>query len=322
MDKRALYTYNPTTDDFERYYPSIKDRLRSAAIYGGMSLIFGAAIFAAVYFGLANRTEAQLREENARLRSKYTVLEHRVESAMKVMDKIRNRDDNFYRVMMQMDPMSLSRRYAGFDFESNYAALNTLNDEALVDRLTSKLDLLDRQLYSQSQSFDQLREAAGRQGDKMNHIPGILPIGYDVLTLSSGYGMRRDPLSGDRLFHTGIDLQAPEGTPVYATADGVVQSAERRENYGNIIELTHGYNYASRYAHLSEINVKEGEKVKRGDIIGRVGSTGRSTEPHLHYEVRFKKEPQNPVNYFFLDLSPRQYTEMLQQAEDAGLILD
>lgn len=322
MDKKALYTYNPATDDFERYYPSIKDRLRSAAVYGGLSLVFGVAIFAGVYFGLANRTETQLREENLRLRSKYTVLEHRVQTSMKVMDKIRNRDDNFYRVMLQMDPMSLSRRYAGFDFEKNYAALSTLSDEALVERLTSKLDLLDRQLYSQSQSFDQLRNVASNQEDKLNHIPGILPMHMPISALAAGYGIRRDPLSAERKFHTGIDFRAVEGAPVYATADGIVQSAGRRENYGNVVELTHGYNYASRYAHLSEISVEEGAKVKRGDIIGRVGSTGRSIDPHLHYEVIFKGEPQNPVNYFFIDLTPQQYTEMLQTADDAGQVLD
>ncbi|MDE6272383.1 MAG: M23 family metallopeptidase [Muribaculaceae bacterium] len=322
MEKKALYTYNPETDDFERYYPSIKDRLRSVMIYGGLSLLFGGAIFVGVYFGLADRSEVRLREENARLRSKYTVLEHRVETSMKVMDKIRNRDDNFYRVMMQMDPMSLSRRYAGFDFESNYEALSTLSDKALVERLTSKLDLLDRQLYSQSQSFDQLRSSASDQEEKMNHIPGILPIHESQASLSGGFGLRRDPLQGERKFHSGLDFQVDEGTPIIATANGTVTTAGRQGNYGNIIELSHGYNYVTRYAHLSRIAVEEGTEVKRGDVIGYAGSTGKSTAPHLHYEVRFKGEAQNPVNYFFLDLTPQQYGEMLQSADDAGQVLD
>ncbi len=329
MEKKALYTYNPETDDFERYYPSIKDRLRSILLYGGLSLLFGGAIFAGVYFGLADRSEVRLREENARLRSKYTVLEHRVETSMKVMDKIRNRDDNFYRVMMQMDPMSLSRRYAGYDFEGNYENLSTLSDNALIERLTSKLDLLDRQLYSQSQSFDQLRASASKQDEKMNHIPGIFPLsdnssslsGYSSF-LSGGFGLRRDPLQGDRKFHSGLDFQIAEGTPVVATANGTVTIAGRQGNYGNVIELSHGYNYSTRYAHLSEIAVEEGAEVKRGEVIGYVGSTGKSTSPHLHYEVRFKGEPQNPVNYFFLDLTPEQYAEMLQAADDAGQVLD
>lgn len=322
MEKKPLYTYNPATDDFERYYPSFKDRLRAFGIYGGLSLLFGSIIFVAVYFGLANRTEEQLREENNRLRSKYTVLEHRVETSMKVMDKIRNRDDNFYRVMMQMDPMSTSRRYAGYDFEKNYASLNTLSDDALIERLTSKLDLLDRQIYSQSQSFDQLKQAASKQDDKVNHVPGSLPLDPSVFTLASGFGQRRDPLLGERKFHSGIDFRAHEGDLVKASADGVVELSERKENYGNIVEIAHGYDYTTRYAHLSELLVDEGTKVKRGDVIGKVGSTGKSMEPHLHYEVRFKGEPQNPINYFFLDLTPQQYSEMLQASEDAGQVLD
>lgn len=322
MDKKILYVYNPSTDDFERYYPAFKDRLRSAGIYVGLSLIFGFLIFAIVYFGMADSSETQLREENIRLRSQYTMLEHRVETSMKVMDKIRNRDDNFYRVMLQMDPMGLSRRYAGFDFEKNYSALNTLSDEAIVERLSSKLDLLDRQLYSQSQSFDQLRAATVNQDDKLNHIPGAFPLADNGVSLSSGFGMRRDPMLGERRFHPGLDFRVPTGTIVYATADGKVVFAGRKENYGNLIELSHGYNYTSGYAHLNEILVKEGQSVKRGDIIGKVGSTGKSIEPHLHYEVRFKGEVQNPVNYLFLDISPDKFTEFMQMAEDAGQVLD
>lgn len=322
MEKRTLYYYNPATDDFERFYPSLKDRFRSWSIVAGMSLLFGSVLFALVYFVFADKSERELRNENAKLKSNYAMLEHRVESSMKVMDKIRNRDDNFYRVMMQMDPMSLSRRYAGFDYEKNYSALRGLNDDELIKRLEGKVDMFDRQLYSQSQSFDQLRAAASTQEDKIRHVPGIFPVPSENMNISAGFGVRLDPLSGQRKFHSGMDFAAPEGTPVYAAADGVVAMAERQGGYGNNIEISHGYNYSSGYSHLSEIAVEKGDKVKRGDIIGRVGSTGMSTEPHLHYEVRFKGEPQNPVNYYFLNISPKEYAELMQTSDDAGQVLD
>lgn len=322
MERRALYTYNPTTDDFERYYPSFRDRIKSIAIFGGGALLIGGALFAGVYFGMAGRTEEQLREENNRLRSKYTMLEHRVDAAMKVMEKIRNRDDNFYRVMMQMDPMSLSRRYSGFDFEKNYAVLSGLNDKALVDRLSSKTELLDRQLYSQSQSFDILKDAASKREARNASVPGILPVPAKDMNISAGFGMRRDPVLGNTKFHSGIDFLARSGTPVMASADGIVSFAAERGNSGNSIEINHGNNYLTRYAHLSELAVSVGTEVKRGDIIGKTGNTGKSNEPHLHYEVRFKGEAQNPVNYFFLDLSPKDYSELMQIADDAGQVLE
>lgn len=322
MDKKAYYTYNPATDNFERVYPTFLSKLLR---WGGILLlasIIGAVLFLIVYFGFADRNEEALREENSRLRTQYNVLERRLDASMKVMDHIRNRDDNFYRVMMQVDPMSVSRRYAGFDYEKSYSQLRGMSDVALIERLTQMTDLLDRQLYSQSQSFDQLREIAFSQKDKMEHIPGILPIHIKDYTMSSGYGIRRDPVYGSKKFHEGLDFAAKTGTPVYATADGTVSVAERKGSYGNCIDISHGYNYLTRYGHLSEILVKEGQAVKRGEIIGKVGSTGKSTGPHLHYEVRFKDRAQNPVNFYYLDLSPEEYAEMVRLAEDAGHVMD
>ena len=140
--------------------------------------------------------------------------------------------------------------------------------------------------------------------------------------MSSGYGYRRDPIYGTAKFHEGLDFAAATGTPVFAPADAVVEVADRKDSYGNCIDLNHGYNYTTRYAHLSQILVKPGQKVKRGEMIGKVGSTGKSTGSHLHYEVRFKGEPQNPVNYYFMDLTPQQYIDMIQLAENSGHVMD
>ena len=320
--KKTFYTYNAATDNFERYYPRLIDKIINAVKVFLLSLMIGAAFFVLVFFGLTSNTEEKLREENAQLRTRYKVLERRVDASMKVMENIRERDDNFYRVMMQMDPMSVSRRYAGFDYEKSYAGIRSMSDEALIGRLTQMSDLLDRQLYSQSQSFDQLREMLTKQKDKMNHVPGVLPMRQSDFSLSSGFGVRRDPVTGSRKFHEGIDLTAQLGAAVYATADGIVEVAERIGGYGNCVDITHGYNYSTRYAHLSEILVKNGQKVKRGDLIGKVGTSGKSMGTHLHYEVRFKEKAQNPVNYFFIDLNPDEYIEMARKAEDAARVMD
>ncbi len=322
MAKRVFYRYNPETDNFERYYPGWKDRLRTAGRFVIVGALFGVLFAFLFYCVTGGPTESALRRENSELRSKYSVLSKRLDNSLKVMENIKNRDDNFYRVMMQMEPVSRSRRYAGLDNSSRYADIASLSDAALVTRVTREMDLLDRQLYAQSQSFDQLKQGASEQKDKLAHIPSVLPINIKDFTMSSGYGYRRDPVYGAQRFHEGLDFAAPTGTEVYATADGKIESAERKGGYGNMVDIAHGYNYVTRYAHLSKIVVNQGEQVKRGQLIGYVGSTGKSTGPHLHYEVRFKDEPQNPVNYYFMDLTPEEYADMIQLAENAGHVMD
>lgn len=322
MKRNIYYRYNPDTDNYERIYPSFKSRLISTTKFVVASLVVGICIFIVAFYFFEAPTEENLRKENAILKSQYNILNHRLDNSLKIMTDIRNRDDNFYRVMMQMDPMSHAQRYAGLDNVQRYKDLQKLPDGGLVQLLTQRLDLFDRQLYAQSISFDQLRESATKQKDKLAHIPSVIPIDIKDYTMSSGYGYRRDPIYGSSKFHAGLDFAAKNGTPVFATADGKVVAADRKSSYGNCIDIDHGYNYTTRYAHLSKVLVKSGEDVKRGQLIGRVGSTGKSTGPHLHYEVRFKDEPQNPVNYYFMDLTPAEYAEMVQEAENAGHVMD
>lgn len=322
MAKNIYYKYNPVTDSFERFYPSLKTRLISLGRLLGLSIAIGATLFFIVFFFLDSPTEANLRRENSELRTQYNILQRRLEASLKVMEDIQKRDDNFYRVIMQLDPVSRNARLAGLDNEQRYRDLQRLTDAALVTDLTRQMDLLDRQLYVQSQSFDQLRRSAEDQKNKFRHIPSVLPLPASAFNLAAGFGFRRDPVSGAARFHSGNDISAPERTPVYATADGRVEVAERKGGYGNCVDISHGYNYLTRYACLSDIKVKNGQNVSRGDIIGYVGSTGKSTAPHLHYEVRFKGEAQNPVNYYFMDLDADSYAEIIQASENAGDLMD
>lgn len=320
--KRVFYTYNSETDNFERFFPTGGARLWKAVKFILLSMVMGMLIFLAYLHLFESPTEKALRKENSQLRSRYNVLSRRLDNSLGVMEDIKNRDDNFYRVMLQLDPMSLGQRYAGLDNEKRYKDIQNMADAELVKQLTQRLDLFERQLYAQSISFDQLRKSAGEQKDKLAHIPSVMPIDVKDYTMSSGYGYRSDPIYGTTKFHAGLDFAAPLGTPVFATADGVVSEAGWKGGYGNCIDLEHGYNYTTRYGHLSEILVSPGKAVKRGELIGKVGSTGKSTGPHLHYEVRFKDEPQNPVNYYFMDLSPEEYSEMIRLAENAGHVMD
>ena len=322
MGKRIFYTYNPDTDNFERYYPTIKDRLGFA-----FKIIIPALILAGIFmlifnFSLISPKEENLIRENQRLKAKYGVMSARLDNLLSVMDKLEERDDNFYRVMLQLDPVSDAQRLSGIDYENRYSQLSKLSDTRLVDQLSKRMNLLETRICAQLQSFDQLKEALGNQQNKLSHIPSILPINIADYTMASGYGHRVDPLYGSTKFHAGLDFAASEGTNVFATGNGKVVNAGRREGYGNCIDIDHGYNYLTRYAHLSEILVDQGENVIRGQLIGKVGSTGKSTGPHLHYEVRFKDEPQNPVNYYFMDLTPQQYDEMIQRSENAAHVMD
>lgn len=322
MKSRIKYIYNPETDNFERIFPSFKRKL----IVGLLFVLSSVGLAVLLYFGIISLTELpteeSLRKENAALKSQYNILNRRLDNALSVMANIQNRDDNFYRVMLQMDPIESGQRFAGLDNEKRYRELSKISDGGLSALLTRRIDLFERQLYAQSLSFDQIRENADKQKDKLAHIPSVIPINIKDYTMSSGYGIRRDPIYGSRKFHEGLDFAAKSGTSVYATADGTVVQADRRGGYGNCIDIDHGYNYLTRYAHLSEILVKDGQEVKRGELIGKVGSTGKSTGPHLHYEVRFKNEPQNPVNYYFMDLTPEEYANMIQEAENAGHVMD
>lgn len=322
MSKKVFYIYNPATDNFERHFTSPRERMLQWFKYFVAACLFGTILFLIVFYFFETPTESNLKKENSELKATYGVLEKRMEQAMKILARIQERDDNFYRVTMQMEPLGSTQRLAGLDNETRFNELQKLTDSGLLTRLTQGMDLMERQLFTQMLSFDQLKESLGKQKDKLSHIPAIMPIHVNDYTMSSGYGYRRDPIYGSSKFHEGLDFAANTGTPVFATGDGIVELARRQAGYGNCIDLNHSYNYMSRYAHLSRLLVKEGEKVKRGQMIGLVGSTGKSTGPHLHYEVRFKGEPQNPVNYYFLDLTPEEYAEMIQQAENAGHVMD
>lgn len=322
MSRRKLYLYNPETDNFERFYPTIIDRLKTIGVVILLSILLAIGVYFIIFYGFETPTVENLQARNRELRQQYNELDKRISASMKVMREIQERDSNFYRVLLQMDPHTLNHLNPEVIASADIPSLGSFADVELVKRLSNKIDTLDRALLHQAISFNKIREIVEADQTKLDHIPAVIPISVKDYTMSSGYGIRIDPMYKSKKFHAGLDFAAKMGTKVYATADGQIDFADKKSGYGNCIDIDHGYNYMTRYAHLESILVKPGQKVKRGELIGLVGSTGKSTGPHLHYEVRFKGEPQNPVNYYFMDLSPEEYEEMIEIAENAGHVMD
>lgn len=323
MSQKTFYRYNPNTDQYERVFPSRSQRWRIIVGQFAGGITIGLLLFLGAYYLIDFPREKELRQQNEQLEQKLHQLSRRSDQALAVMEDIAQRDNNFYRVMMQAEPLSQGARYAGLERQRNLEALDSLTDSELVRNVTNKIDRLDYMIYNQIKSFDFLQRQAATLEQRANNIPAIQPVSSKSLrAMASGFGYRRDPIYGTTKFHEGMDFSAPVGTPVYATGDATVQSASWESGYGNMIVLNHGFGYTTRYAHLSNMVVRPGQSVKRGDLIGHVGNTGKSTGSHLHYEVRFRGAPQNPVHYYFMDLTPDQWDEMIRQADNAGHVMD
>lgn len=322
MAKKVFYTYNSETDDYERYYPTLRDRLITLAKRLGTIATISLLTYIAAFYIFNSPTEANLRRENKDLKKEYSILAQRLDKSLKVMEDIHRRDNNFYRVMMQMDPVGDTRRYAGLDNEERYRKMRGMEDASIVEEVGRNMNLLEHEIYSQSKSFDELRDKATSSRDRISHTPQIMPIATGEYTIASGFGYRRDPVYGVVRFHNGIDLAAKNGTTVHASADGKVLSASNAGKEGNVVVIDHGHDYLTRYTHLGQMAVGEGAEVKRGMPVGRIGISGHSSVPHLHYEVIYKGEPQNPVNYCFMELTPEEYRAIVRTADNSGYVMD
>ena len=194
----------------------------------------------------------------------------------------------------------------------------------MVVNTAQRIDILTSQLYVQSKSFDDIYEMAKNKSEMLSCIPAIMPVkNVDIYRISSHYGQRTDPFYKVTKFHNGIDFSGPEGIGIYASGDGTVIKVERNKSgYGNNIIIDHGYGYKTRYAHLKDIKVKKGSKVKRGQEIGTMGNTGKSTAPHLHYEVLKNNKAVNPINFFFNDITPEEYDKILELSQYPSQTMD
>lgn len=321
--RKVYYIYNPKTRTYDRIYPTMRQRVMSylRRLFVGMGLGAGSFIVLLLIFG--SPSEKDLRMENSRLQAQYHILSSRLDESLQVMKGLQQRDDNLYRVMMQADPVADALRTPSYNKTNRYEDLMELPSAKLVVNTTQKMDLLERQLYIQSKSFDEVLALCKKHDEMLECIPAIQPVSNnDLKQTASGYGTRIDPIYKTVKFHSGMDFSANVGTPVYATGNGVVRKAGWEGLYGNCIQIDHGFGYVTRYAHLSKIDVRVGQKVVRGETIGKVGTTGKSTGPHLHYEVMVKGQIVNPVNYYFMDLNADDYDRMVEIAANHGKVFD
>lgn len=307
------YKYNPETLSYE----SVKTPLwvTGLKIFGFLCAvaIFSTIIISASYEVFDSPNEQKLRKELAESKLQINQLEDRMSELSSSIYALEQKDGEVYREIFDA-PMPEALKIAGTGGTKKYASLQGLTYGKSLAGLHAQLDHLAAKAKIQSTSYDQLIKLAQQKNKKLASIPAVMPIpNKDLKRMASGYGYRIDPFYKTRKFHAGMDFTAPTGTEVHATGDGVIESIEvKRWGYGKNIIVDHGFGYKTRYAHLSAFKVKRGDKVTRGQVIGLVGSTGKSTAPHLHYEVTLNGVKQNPANYYYNDLSDEQYEEMIE----------
>ncbi len=321
---KAKYRFNPETLQYDRIEHTFKQKIFRFFIY-----LFASMLLAGVYFGILSYfidspKEKKLKREVSAMRAQYEIMNKRLEQVSTVLADLQQRDDNLYRTIFEADPIPSSVRKAGYGGINKYSDLEGYDNSDIIIETARKLDIITKEAYVQSKSYDELIKLAQNKEKMLSCVPAIQPISNKNLRrISAGWGWRIHPIYKIRKFHYGIDFTAPKGTPIYATGDGVIKKVVRsRRGYGNEILIDHGFGYVSLYAHLNAFNVKKGQHVKRGDVIGYVGNTGLSTGPHLHYGVMLRGKYVNPVNYFFNDLTADEYEKMVELTNNVKQSLD
>ncbi len=321
---KIKYKYNPNTLNYEKIQLTFQDRLKKVSTYVLVGLFFAGIIILLAYTFLDSPKELNLKRENAQLRKQYELLNRDVAQLEKVLADIERRDDNIYREIMEAEPISKNVRSAGVGGVNRYTHLEGYRNSEIVINTTQRLDQLAKRLYVQSKSFDEVIDLAKNKEQMLASIPAVQPVpNKDLKRMASGYGRRMHPIYKVVKMHWGMDFSAPEGTEIFATGDGRIEKVvNSRRGYGKHVIIDHGFGYETLYAHMSKINVRRGQKVKRGDVIGLVGNTGISSAPHLHYEVIKDGKKINPANFYFNDLTPEEYDLMVELSSHSNQSFD
>ena len=322
--KKAKYFYDKKTLSFKRIEKTWKTRIKNILVFLSASSFFGLLMLIAAFNFFDSPKEKMLKRELDKLKLEYELMDKNLIQLSAVLENIKDRDDNIYRVIFEADPIPNSIRKAGIGGVNRYKELEGYDNSDLLVSTSKKIDQISKQLYIQSKSFDEVIEMALKKSDMMASIPAIQPVkNKELKRIASGYGRRIDPHYKKPKFHYGVDFSAPKGTPIYATGDGTISKVKKsRRGFGNHVVINHGYGYESLYAHMSKYTVRRGQKIKRGDVIGYVGSTGKSTAPHLHYEVHKDGKKINPAYYFHNDLSPEEFDRMLELSSQENQSFD
>ncbi len=317
---KSLYHFNPKTLSFEKVKLSFK-QIAKRLMWVFASGIAFALVFVWIAFYFIDSPKVKILErENNELKTEVEYLSSRMDRMSDVLLDIEDRDDNVYRTIFEADPVPAAVRYPLLVDDTRLDSMSRSEAYEMLREASKKADQLTVRLAVQSRSLDTLILLATNKSEMLSSIPAIRPL-KNMHTITSGFGRRYHPVLKTLRVHTGVDITAPKGTPVYATADGTVSGENPGSGYGVVVVINHGYSYQSLYAHLSKKVVKPGQKVKRGQLIGYVGSTGMASGSHLHYEVIKNGQKVNPVYYFNVDITPEEYNTILESSKKVNQAL-
>lgn len=325
MKKHHTYKFNPHTLSYEKVKVTFVDKLKKVSFSVAFGLVLGVVLLVLGLQLFDSPKERQLKRELAAYERQMKQMQSAMRRNEAVLADLENRDNSIYRTLLEAEPISDNERRSGIPDYSIYEETSGFHNAELIAETQSQLDNLSKRLYVLSRSFDEVYRMASNKKKRQDHIPAIMPLKKNECQIISGFGTRYHPILHYRRMHSGVDLSAKTGTPIYATGDGVVTTAGRNDpalsGYGVAVLIDHGYGYKTLYGHMSEVKVKAGQQVKRGELIGLVGSTGLASEPHCHYEVWINGKKVNPVYYFYNDLTPQEYEQVIEAANQENQCL-
>jgi murein DD-endopeptidase MepM/ murein hydrolase activator NlpD len=314
--KKIKYFFNTHTLRFEKIEVPLKVRLLQTIGFVIASVAVGVLFVAILFKFIDSPKEQLLRQQNTAYKESYAVLQERMKQLELQMVELEQRDNEVYRSIFEATPIPDSARVKEMLAKNEIRLIQSLSNTALIENIRNQLNNLSLRMSFQGQSFTEITAMVKNKEKLLRAIPAIQPVSNKNLKrVASGFGYRIDPLYKDSRLHAGLDFSAPTGTPIYATADGEVQIAGfNTDGYGNKVVINHGYGFQTLYAHMVRVIARVGQSIKRGEVIGYVGSTGKSTGPHLHYEVIKRGTKVDPVYYFYNDLTPAQFDRLLKEA--------
>ena len=314
--KKIKYFFNTHTLRFEKIEVPLKVRLLQTIGFILASIAVGVLFVAILFQYIDSPKEKLLRQQNTAYKESYAVLQERIKQLELQMVELEQRDNEVYRSIFEATPIPDSARVKEMSVKNEIRLIQSLSNTALTDNIRNQLNNLSLRMSFQGQSFAEITTMVKNKEKLLRAIPAIQPVSNrNLKRVASGFGYRIDPLYKDSSLHAGLDFSAPTGTPIYATADGEVQIAGfNTDGYGNKVVINHGYGFQTLYAHMVRVIANVGQSVKRGEVIGYVGSTGKSTGSHLHYEVIKRGTKVDPVYYFYNDLTPAQFDRLLKEA--------
>ncbi len=321
--RKPTLVFNPANLTYEQKKVSLKSKLIFGFMILSGILVFGFACVMLSHKIFPSPNEQNLKRQIAFMKGEYNKLNSRLEFITADLNTLRKRDENLYRVIYQRDPIDEKIWKTSEKVGDKYDLIREKSDYESIADILSAMEIARNKMKLQQASYNEIAALVKRKDDMINSIPSIQPItNKDLTRISSGFGWRIHPIYRIPKKHTGIDFTAPTGTPIYSTGDGVVEATHYEGGYGNSVIVNHGYSYKTRYAHMSRFGTKTGAKVKRGALLGYVGSTGASVGPHLHYEVEYGDQKVDPALFFYNDLNSNQFAELVKITNAGGKAFD